>query len=73
MKENERQTNLSVKFILGIVSFLTLSITMSCIVYLVFSNWTASAENVTQKLAQDMAKDVYWKIDAFFAYTRAYQ
>ena len=65
MKENERQTNLSVKFILGIVSFLTLSITMSCIVYLVFSNWTASAENVTQKLAQDMAKDVYWKIDAF--------
>ncbi|MHC1717731.1 MAG: diguanylate cyclase [Acidaminococcaceae bacterium] len=65
MKENERQTNLSIKFILGIASFLTLSITMGCIVYLVFSNWTASAENVTQKLAQDMAKDVYWKIDTF--------
>ncbi len=65
MKKNERQGNLSIKFILGIVSFLTLSITMSCIVYLVFSNWTASAEHVTQKLAQDMAGDVYWKIDAF--------
>lgn len=59
MKENERQMNLSIKFILGIVSFLTLSVTMSCIAYLVFSNWTASAEQVTQKLAQDMARDVY--------------
>jgi len=65
MKENERQMNLSIKFILGIVSFLTLSVTMSCIAYLVFSNWTASAEQVTQKLAQDMARDVYWKIDTF--------
>ena len=65
MKEEERRASLSIKFILGIVSFLTLSITMSCIVYLVFSNWTASAENVTQKLAQDMAKDVYWKIETF--------
>lgn len=65
MKGNERRTNLSIKFILGIVSFLTLSVTMSCIVYLVFANWTASAEHVTQKLAQDMANDVYWKIDTF--------
>ncbi|MGE4589197.1 MAG: diguanylate cyclase [Acidaminococcaceae bacterium] len=65
MKGNERRTNLSIKFILGIVSFLTLSVTMSCIAYLVFSNWTASAEHVTQKLAQDMAGDVYGKIDVF--------
>ncbi len=51
MGNNERRRTLSIKFILGIVSILTMSITMSSIAYLVFSNWTASAEQITQKLA----------------------
>ena len=65
MENNERRRNLSIKFILGIVSILTMSITMSSIAYLVFSNWTASAEQITQKLAQDVTQDIYNKIDIF--------
>ena len=65
MGNNERRRTLSIKFILGIVSILTMSITMSSIAYLVFSNWTASAEQITQKLAQDVTQDIYNKIDIF--------
>ena len=65
MGNNERCRNLSIKFILGIVSILTMSITMSSIAYLVFSNWTASAEQITQKIAQDVTQDIYNKIDIF--------
>ena len=62
---DKRQRSLSIKSILGIVYILTMCITMSSVSYIVFSNWTASAENLTQELAGDATKDIYYQVDMF--------
>lgn len=62
---DKRQRGLSIKSILGIVYILTMCITMSSVSYIVFSNWTASAENLTQELAEDATKDIYYQVDMF--------
>lgn len=65
MADKDKQKSLSIKSILSIVYILTMCITMGSIAYIVFSNWTASAENLTQKLAEDTTKNISHQVDMF--------